>query len=108
MNAERKVVVDGAPARVVFDLATAPRAVFDAYVAGRHDGHLEGEAVGFRRGWRACDDEISALQRAAHRVARAMSRIEPHAEREERRREREVDLAERRAREARPWAQEAS
>lgn len=105
---EREVVVDGQPARVFFDLLNAPRPEIDAYLAGRVDGYLEGEAVGYSRGWQACDDEISALQRAAHRFAQAAARCEPHVVVEARRRDAQVDLAERRAREARSWAREAS
>lgn len=108
MSAERMVVVDGNPARVVFDLVGAPRAEVNAYLAGRVDGYLDGEAVGYTRGWQACDDEVSSLQRAAHCNVQAMAKILPHEERERRRHERQLDAAERHARAARPWAQEAA
>ena len=105
---EREVVVDGQPARVVFDLLNAPRAEIDAYLAGRVDGYLEGEAVGFARGYANCDEELSRLQRAAHRNVQAKARLSPHAVHEARRRDAQVTLAEQRTREARPWAREAS
>ncbi len=101
-------MVDGQPARVVFDLVGAPRAEVNAYLAGRVDGYLDGEAVGYTRGWQACDDEVSALQRAAHRVTQAIARMEPHADRVAGIQRRQVDAAQRHDENARPWAQEAS
>ncbi len=108
MSAERMVVVDGIPARVVFDLLNAPRAEIDAYLAGRVDGFVEGEAVGFARGYATCDEELSRLQRAAHRNVQAMARLEPHADREERRRARQVVAAESLARQGRPLPDETA
>lgn len=105
---EREVVVDGQTARVVFDLLNAPRAEVDGFLDGYQSGFLAGEAVGFARGYASCDEELSRLQRAAHRNVQAMARIEPHVDRERRRRERQVDAAQRRDENARPWAQEAS
>lgn len=108
MSAERMVVVDGNPARVVFDLLNAPRAEIDAYLAGRVDGYLDGEAVGFALGYATCDEELSALQRAAHRNVQAAARLEPHADRVAGIRRRQVDAAQRHDENVRPWALEAS
>ncbi len=77
------------------DLATAPRAEFDAYVAGRHDGHLEGEAIGYRRGWLACNEEVAALQRWAARQVHAMATLDPHVDHVVAVRRRQVEAAQR-------------
>ncbi len=80
-------VVDGAHAIVLFDAAhsraediarrllTSSKAEREAYCEGRTDGYFEGETAGFARGYAACDDEISSLQRKASRVVTAMVRL---------------------------------
>lgn len=103
-----EVVVDGEPARVVFDLMAAPRPEFAAYLAGRVDGYLDGEDVGYARGYAACDAELAAIQRAAHRVVRAMARLDPWEDAQRRRRQRQVEASERHAEAARPWLAEVS
>ena len=83
------VVVDGEPARVVLhgpplDLATLNRRDASLYMAARHDGWLEGEVVGYRRGWEACDEAAQRLHDTAVRVVRAMERVDPYADRQRR------------------------
>jgi hypothetical protein len=67
-----------------FDVVNAPRPLLDAYLAGRRDGFLDGERVGFERGYQACEDEIASLQRAAYGVVRVMAGIDPHEVRQAR------------------------
>jgi len=90
------------------DLASMPRFEWSIYLAGRRDGFIEGESVGFARGYQACDDEISTLQREAHKVVLLMAGIDPSVDRERRRRQRQVEAAERHAEAARPWLAEVS
>ncbi len=85
-----------------------PRAELDTYLAGRLDGYLEGESVGFARGYQACDDEISTLQREAHRVVLLMAGIDPHEVRQARRRQAQVEGAARHEAEAQPWPVEGT
>lgn len=80
-------VVDGAPATVVFDVArsrsedvsrrllAATRSEREAYFAGREDGFVDGERVGFARGYKACDDEISRLQVEAHKIVNSLAKL---------------------------------
>ncbi len=102
--AERELVVDGQPARVVFDLVKAPRAEIDRFLQGYTSGFL----AGVERGRQLADDEANAAHHPAYRIVQAMARLEPHVDRERRRRERQADAAQRRDENARPWAREAS
>jgi len=88
--------------------ALMPRAEWDTYLAGRLDGYIEGESVGFARGYQACDDELSTLQREAHRVVLLLAGIDPHEVRQDRRRQRQVEAAERHTQAARSWPAEAT
>ncbi len=97
---DAEVVVDGQPARVTFDgspfdVLNAPRPLLDAYLAGRRDGFVDGEQVGYTRGYHACDEELARLQRAAHRVAQAMAPLEPWVEHQEGVRQRREAAAQR-------------
>jgi len=85
-----------------------PRFEWSIYLAGRRDGFLEGESVGFARGYQACDDEISTLQREAHRVVLLMAGIDPHEIRQARRRQAQVEVAARHEAEAQPWPGEVT
>jgi hypothetical protein len=84
------------------------RREFDIYLKGRLDGFLEGEAVGWKRGWADCDEEISHLQREAHRVVQFMARLEPWDVAQRKRRTCQDEAAQRHAGQAQPWPQEAS
>jgi hypothetical protein len=90
------------------NLLTLTRRELDVYNEGRLDGYLEGEDVGYRRGYAACDEEIARLQRAAVAVVHRLARIPTHAEAQERRRNAESVAAARHARNAAPWPREAS
>ncbi|WP_295700433.1 hypothetical protein [Lapillicoccus sp.] len=80
--------MDGQPAHVVlttplshpYDLLGISRAEVDAYMAGRHDGYLQGH----RHGWEACDEAAQRLHDNAVRVVRAMASIDPYADRQRR------------------------
>ncbi len=85
-----------------------PRSCWSAYLVGRQDGFLEGESVGFARGYQACDDEISTLQREAAKVVLAMAGIDPHEVAQRRRRQRQVEAADRHGQAAQPWPAEAT
>jgi len=85
-----------------------PRAQWDTYLAGRLDGYIEGESVGFARGYQACEDELSTLQREAHRVVLLMAGIDPHEVRQARRRQAQVEVAARHEAEAQPWPGEVA
>jgi len=86
VNDERRPQAPTTPASVAqgTDRALMPRAHWDSYLAGRLDGYLEGESVGFARGYQACDDEISTLQREAHKVVLLMAGIDSYALRQAR------------------------
>lgn len=58
------------------DLVAMPRSEWSAYLVGRQDGIVEGESVGFARGYQACEDEISTLQREAAKVVLRMAGID--------------------------------
>ncbi len=58
------------------DLVAMPRSEWSVYLIARQDGFLEGERVGFARGYQACDDEISTLQREAAKVVLRMAGID--------------------------------
>jgi len=88
--------------------ALMPRAEWDTYLAGRLDGYREGESVGFARGYQAYEDELSTLQREAHRVVLAMAKLDPWEVVRRRRRERQVEAAERHASNAQPWPDEVA
>lgn len=93
--AERELVVDGQPARVVFDLLNAPRPEVDGFLHGYTSGFLAGEAVGFRRGYAACDVEIAVLQRRAARQVHALATLDPHVDHVVAVRRRQVEAAQR-------------
>jgi len=81
-----------------------PQGEWSTYLVGYRDGYV----AGIDRGRHLADDEAAALWGEAHKVVMAMARLDSHVEREQRQRRAQVDLAERRARESRPWAQDAS
>ena len=56
-----------------FDLLAAPACCRSAFFDGFTYGRAEGLAEGHRRGYAACDDEISTLQREAARIVHALS-----------------------------------
>ena len=87
-------------------LLTAPRADVNTYMLGRQHGYLDGEQVGYDRGWHACDDEISALQRAAANVVHTLARIDPHDVTQDRRRRKQLEAAARHAATRQPWLDE--
>jgi len=91
-----------------FDIVSATRREFAAYLAGRVDGLIEGGALGYARGWQACDEEIAALQRAAHRVTQAVAQLDPWPVAQQKRRGRQVEAADRHAQAAQPWPAEAT
>ncbi|WP_270888620.1 hypothetical protein [Pedococcus sp. 5OH_020] len=46
-----------------------------AYLDGWLSGYVNGEAVGYDRGYVACDGEIATIQREAARIVHAMANI---------------------------------
>ena len=64
-----------------FDLLTAPACCRSAFFDGFTYGRAEGLSEGHRRGYDACDDEISTLQREAARIVHAMANL-PERDRE--------------------------
>lgn len=76
-----------------FDLLTAPACCRSAFFDGFTYGRAEGLAEGHRRGYAACDDEISTLQREAARIVHAMADLD----------ERDRDADERAAERRRVW-----
>ncbi len=93
-------VVDGQPARLIFDASpfdvlNAPRPLLDAYLAGRLDGFLEGEQVGYARGYTTCDQELARLQRAAAKIVHGMARLPPWAQHVQDVRRRQIEACER-------------
>lgn len=61
-----------------------PRAKWSIYLTGRRDGYVEGESIGYARGYQACEDELTTLQREAHKVVLLMAGIDPHEVRQAR------------------------
>lgn len=55
------------------DILTMSADQWEAFAAGLLWGYLEGESVGFDRGYRQADAEMAALQRHAVRVMRALA-----------------------------------
>ena len=58
-----------------FDLLAAPACCRSAFFDGFTYGRAEGLAEGHRRGYAACNDEISTLQREAARIVHAMANL---------------------------------
>jgi hypothetical protein len=81
-----------------------PRPEWDVYLLGYRDGYREGIDLGRRQ----MDDELSTLQREAHRVVIAMSKLDPWGDVQRRRRERQVEAAARHEAEAQPWPDEVA
>lgn len=77
-----------------------PRPEWDVYLLGYRDG--------IDLGRRQMDDELSTLQREAHRVVIAMARLDPWEDVQRRRRERQVEAAARHEAEAQPWPDEVA
>jgi len=90
------------------DLVAMPSPSWEAFLIGYQDGYVEGESVGYARGWRACDDEMATLQRTAARVVHAAAKLDSHEVAQRRRRERQVEAADRRGQAAQPWPVEAT
>ncbi len=81
-----------------------PRPEWDVYLRGYCDGYRDGIDLGRQQ----MDDEISTLQREAHRVVMAMAKLDPWEDAQDRRRQRQVEAAERHAEAARPWPAEGA
>lgn len=64
------------------NVVVLPQEQWDAWLAGYRSGRIEGLTEGFERGYKACDDEISTLQRAAATIVHAMADVpvRDHAE----------------------------
>ena len=78
------------------------------FKTGYTSGYLAGESVGYARGYQACDDEITTLQREAHRVVMIMAGLDSHADRERRRRVAQVEAARTHASDARAFRDEVA
>lgn len=80
---EMPAVVDGSPARVVFDTEPA----VDLVSIGRaelnvwEDGFRVGYVQGVEKGRKDAADEAATLHRAAVEIVRTMASIDPHEER---------------------------
>ena len=58
-----------------FDLLAAPACCRSAFFDGFTYGRAEGLSEGYRRGYDACDQEISTLQAEAARIVHAMAEL---------------------------------
>lgn len=76
-----------------FDLLALPACCRSAFFDGFTYGRAEGLAEGHRRGYAACDDEITTLQREAARIVHALADAPA----------RDVEADERRAERSRSW-----
>lgn len=81
-----------------------PRPVWDVYLAGYRDGYRDGIDLGRRQ----MDEELTSLQREAHRVVMAMAKLDPHDVAQDRRRQAQVEVAARHEDEAQPWPDEVA
>jgi len=81
-----------------------PRPEWSIYLTGYRDGCRDGIDLGRKQ----MDDEISTMQREAHRVVMAMAKLDPWDDAQHRRRQRQVETAERHAEVAQPWPVEAT
>jgi len=81
-----------------------PRPEWDVYLSGYGSGYRDGIDLGRKQ----MDDEISTMQREAHRVVMAMAKLDPWDDAQRRRRERQVEAADRHAQAAQPWPVEAT
>jgi len=81
-----------------------PRPEWDIYLTGYRDGCRDGIDLGRQQ----VDDEISTLQRGAHRVVMAMTKLDPHHVAQDRRRQAQVEVAARHEAEAQPWPGEVA
>jgi len=57
------------------DLVHGPACCIAAFLEGRTYGRAEGLTEGYRRGYDACDQEISTLQAEAARIVHAMAEL---------------------------------
>jgi len=80
--------------------ALMPRPEWDVYLRGYCDGYRDGIDL--------MDEEISTMQREAHRVVIAMAKLDPYQGVQARRRQRQVEAADRHAEAAQPWPAEAT
>ena len=81
-----------------------PRPEWDVYLRGYCDGYRDG----IDQGRKQMDEELSTLQREAHRVVMAMSNLDPHDVAQDRRIQAQVDVAARHEAEAQPWPGEVA
>jgi len=81
-----------------------PRPEWDGYLSGYRDGYRDGIDLGRKQ----MNDELATLQREAHRVVIAMSKLDPHEMREERRRNAQVAAGERHTINEQPWPDEVA
>ena len=61
--------------RPSIDLVHGPACCIAAFLEGRTYGRAEGLTEGYRRGYDACDQEISTLQAEAARIVHAMAEL---------------------------------
>jgi hypothetical protein len=90
------------------DLVSLPPAERRLWWDGYTWGRVHGLEDGYQRGYAACDAEIASLQREAARVVHLVAGIPPHQDAQERRRDAEKAAADRNARNAVPWPEEAA
>ena len=88
----------------VRDVMSLSRHDFELYLDGYRDGHRDGIDLGRKQ----MDEELSALQREAHRVVMAMAKLDPHDVAQDRRRQAQVEVAARHEAEAQPWPGEVA
>ena len=78
-----------------FDLANASPEQLEAWIDGREHGQRGGfdlgYGLGWHEGWAAAEAELAALQRRAHGIVTAASKLRPWAEEQQRRRDRMVE-----------------
>jgi len=94
------------PTGAPFDLINSTQAERRIYFQGRHDGYMDGEAVGYARGWAASDEYAAPVHAAAYRVVQAMARLDPWDVHVAGIRRRQEEAAARHAANAEPWPDE--
>lgn len=88
----------------VRDVMSLSRRDFELWLDGYGSGCCDGMDLGRKQ----MDDEISTMQREAHKVVLLMAKLDPWEVAQRRRRERHAEAADRHAQAAQPWPAEAT
>lgn len=102
MNDERRPQAPSESTTTETSIPLLPRPEWDIYLTGYRDGCRDGIDLGRKQ----MDDELTTLQREAHKVVMAMAGLDSHTERQSRRRQRQKEVGDHRAGTAQPWPAE--